>query len=96
MVQQQLPENHSHRLPRESLLQGAQPEVIEVSMETYGHDGHIARVAPVDALLLRDQLMGEISPRKQAAVQGDVGQPGEALHRLLQHGPPHSGTAARR
>lgn len=64
-------------------------------METYRHNGHIARVAPVYAFLLRDKLMGEISSGKQAAVQSDIGQPGEPFHRFLQHCSPHSGTAAR-
>lgn len=65
-------------------------------METYRHDGHVARVAPVDAFLLRHELMGEISSGKQAAVQSDVGQPGEPFDRLLEHCSPHCGTAARR
>lgn len=64
-------------------------------METYRHNGHIARVSPVYAFLLRDKLMGEISSGEQAAVQSDIGQPGKAFHRLLQHCSPHSGTAAR-
>lgn len=61
-------------------------------METYRHNGNVARVAPVDAFLLRDELMGEISSGKQAAVQSDVGQPGEPFDRFLQHCPPHHGT----
>lgn len=64
-------------------------------METYCHNGHVARVAPVDAFLLRDELMGEISSGKQAAVQSDVGQPGEPFDRFFQHSSPHCGTAAR-
>lgn len=65
-------------------------------METDRHDGHVARVAPVDAFLLRDELVGEISSGKQAAVQGDVGQPGEPFDRFFQHCSPHRGTEARR
>lgn len=64
-------------------------------METYRHNGHVARVAPVYAFLLRDELMGEVTSGEQTAVQSDVGQPGEPFDRFLQHCSPHCGTAAR-
>lgn len=92
LVQQEFAENHPCRLPGEPPLQGAQPEVVEVSMETDCHDGHVARVLPVDALLLSDELMGKVAAGEQAPVQSDVGQPGEAFGGFFQHSSPHRGT----
>lgn len=58
-------------------------------METDGHNGHIARMLPVYALLLSDELMGKVTAGEQAAVQGDVGQPGEPFGGFFQHSSPH-------
>lgn len=92
LVQQEFAENHPCRLPGEPPLQGAQPEVVEVSMETDCHNGHVARVLPVDALLLSDELMGKVAAGEQAPVQSDVGQPGETFGGFFQHSSPHGGT----
>lgn len=79
MVQQKFAENHPRRLPGKASLQRAQPEIIEVSLESDGHDGDIPRVFPVYVLPLSDELVREVPAGEQAAVQSDVGQPGEPL-----------------
>lgn len=89
LVQQQFAENHPCGFSGEAFLQSAQPEVVEVSLESDGHDGHVAGVFPVDALSVRNQLMRQIPAGEQAAVQGDVGQPGEALYCFFQNSFPH-------
>lgn len=89
LVQQQFAENLPGGLAREAPLQRPQPEVVEVAVESDGHHGHVARVPPVDALLLGDELVGKVTAGEQAAVQGDVGQPGEPLGGFFQHGSAH-------
>ena len=89
LVQQQFAENHPDRLPREAPLQGPEPEVIKVSMETGSHDGHVTSVSPVNALLLSYELMDQVTSGKEAAVQGDIGQPGESFGGFFQHSSPH-------
>lgn len=61
LVQQEFAEHHRRGLPGKTPLQGAQPEVVEVSMETGGYNGHVAGVLPVHALLLRDELMDQVA-----------------------------------
>lgn len=68
LVQEEFAENHPCGLSWEPSLQGPQPEVVEVSMETDGHDGHVARVLPVYALLLSNELMSKVTAGKQAPV----------------------------
>lgn len=89
LVQQEFAEYHAGRLSRETALQRAQPEVVEVAMERDGHHGHVARVLPVDAFLLGDELVGKVTSGEQAPVQGDVGQPGEPFGGFFQHGSAH-------
>ncbi|TNN36949.1 hypothetical protein EYF80_052891 [Liparis tanakae] len=89
LVQQQFAEHHPGGLPGETPLQGSQPEVIEVSMETDGHDGHVASVFPVDALLLGNELVDEVATSEQAPVQSDVGEPGEPFGGFFQDRAPH-------
>lgn len=89
LVQQEFAENHPGGLAREAPLQSPQPEVVEVAVESDGHHGHVARVPPVDALLLGDELVGKVTAGEQAAVQGDVGQPGEPFGGFFQHGSAH-------
>lgn len=95
LVQQEFAEDHAGGLAREAPLQRAQPEVVEVAVERDGHYGHVARVPPVDALLLGDELVGKVTAGEQAAVQGDVGQPREPFGGFFQHGSAHVGCDAR-
>lgn len=61
LVQQEFAENHPGGFSWETALQGPQPEVIKVPMETDCHYGHIASVFPVHALLLSHELVHQVT-----------------------------------
>lgn len=77
LVQQQLPQHHPGGISGESPLQEPHPKETEVAMETERDQGDVPRVGPVDVLPPREPLMDQVPPSEQAAVQRDVGGPGE-------------------
>lgn len=61
LIQQQFAENHPGGLSGEAPLQGAEPEVVKVSVEADCHYGDVASVFPVNALLLSHELVGQVT-----------------------------------
>lgn len=77
LVQHQLPQHRPAGIPGEPPLQEPHPKEAEVTMETEGDQGDVARVGPVDVLPRREPLMDQVPPGEQTAVQRDVGGPRE-------------------
>lgn len=78
LIQDQLPHHHPDGVAGEPPLQEPHPEEVEVTMETEGDHGDVARVAPVHFVPPREPLVDKVPSGEQAAVQSHVGHPREA------------------